>query len=393
MTAPSSHPITDRGPIVVAMSGGVDSSMVAALLTRQGYETIGITLQLYDHGGGGGRKGACCAGRDVLDARRVADALGIPHYVLDFEERFHAEVMEDFAAAYRRGETPLPCARCNERVKFTHLLAIAEDLGAQALATGHYVRRLPGADGDEMHRARDLSRDQSYFLFSTNRSQLARLRFPLGGMTKAETRAQAQQMRLPVADKPDSQDICFVPRGRYDQVIEALHPGACEPGDIVHVDGRVLGRHGGIVGYTIGQRRGLGIGGRRSSKGGEDSEDRGDTDPLFVVSLNAAKRQVVVGPRSALETREIRLRDVNWLGDGLFSAEERRPIRVKLRSNQEPVAADVSPAPDGGAWARFPAGIETTAPGQACVFYARDSERMLGGGWIAPQAQGESRRP
>ena len=355
------------------MSGGVDSSLTAALLARRGMEVVGVTLQLYDHGASVGRKGACCAGRDVHDARRVAAALGIAHYVLDFEERFRREVIDDFAASYRRGETPIPCVRCNERIKFSHLLDIAGELGADALATGHYVRRIAGVDGDEMHRARDLERDQSYFLFATRPAQLARLRFPLGGLTKAETRAQARRLRLPVADKPDSQDICFVPRGRYGEVIEALHPGAAEAGDIVHVDGRRLGRHRGILHYTVGQRRGLGIGGRNEEQ---------DCGPLFVVRLDADRRQVVVGPREALQTREIRLREVNWLGGEAFEAQERLQARVKLRSNQEPAAAELLPLGGGRARVRFPGGMETTAPGQACVFYARDSERVLGGGWI-----------
>lgn len=355
------------------MSGGVDSSLAAALLARSGAQVVGITLHLYDQGAAGGRKGACCAGRDVHDARRVAAALGIPHYVLDFEARFRAEVIDDFAASYRRGETPIPCVRCNERIKFSRLLDIAVDLGASALATGHYVRRVAGAAGAEMHRARDLERDQSYFLFATKPAQLARLRFPLGTMTKAETRAEARRLRLPVADKPDSQDICFVPRGRYGAVIEALHPGAAEPGDIVSMDGRRLGRHDGILHYTIGQRRGLGIGGRRGET---------DSEPLFVVRLDAERREVVVGPRAALETREIRLREVNWLGDNPFEAQTSLPVRVKLRSNQEPAAAELLPLGEGAAQVRFARGMETTAPGQACVFYAEASERVLGGGWI-----------
>ena len=355
--------------IVVAMSGGVDSSLAAALLARQGHEVIGITLQLYDHGASTKRKGACCAGRDVHDARRVAASLGIPHYVLDFEERFRKEVIADFADSYRRGETPIPCVRCNERIKFSHLLDIATDLGADFLATGHYVRREEGEDGGELHRARDLERDQSYFLFATRPEQLARLRFPLGGMTKSETREQARTLNLPVADKPDSQDICFVPQGRYGEVIEALHPGAGEAGDIVHIDGRVLGRHRGVLHYTIGQRRGLGI---------------ATGEPLFVIGLDAEARRVEVGPREALETHEIHLREVNWLGGEDFAglAGEGMGVRVKLRSNQEPEAARLLANGDGKAVVHFAPGMETTAPGQACVFYAEASERVLGGGWI-----------
>ena len=355
--------------VVVAMSGGVDSSVVAADLAQQGYDVVGITLQLYDHGAALARKGACCAGRDIHDARRVAEEMGFPHYVLDYESHFRGTVMEDFADQYLAGATPVPCIRCNERVKFRDLLVTARDLDADCLATGHYIRRIDGPSGPELHRAADPARDQSYFLFTTTREQLDFLRFPLGGLaSKDETRAMAARYGLPVADKPDSQDICFVPSGGYAAVIEKLRPGATEPGEIVHMDGRVLGTHKGIIHFTIGQRRGIGVG------GGE---------PLFVVRLDPRTRQVIVGPRKALATRTVPVSQINWLGDTAFNDAPKcgHDALVKVRSTRPPVPARIHPAP-GGAKVELLAPEEGVAPGQACVFYAPDQSRVLGGGWI-----------
>ena len=358
--------------VVVAMSGGVDSSATAALLAARGYEVIGVTLQLYDHGAAVGRKNACCAGQDILDARNVAARIGIPHYVLDYESRFREDVMEDFADAYLRGETPIPCITCNQTVKFRDLLGVARELGADCLATGHYVRRAVGDHGPELHRARDLDKDQSYFLFATTREQLELLRFPLGDLAgKDETRALAERFGLAVAAKPDSQDICFVPSGDYAGVIEKLRPGAADPGDIVDEAGRVLGRHRGVIHYTIGQRRGLGIGGR---KGAEE-------EPLYVLAIDAEARRVVVGPRAGLARGEIILRGVNWLGNGPLGPGAME-AQVKVRSMREPVAATiVSIKGRDGVSVRFAAPEYGVAPGQACVFYA--GSRVLGGGWIA----------
>jgi tRNA-specific 2-thiouridylase len=330
-----------------------------------------VTLQLYDHGAALARKGACCAGRDIHDARRVAEAMGFPHYVLDYEGRFHEAVVEEFADAYLAGATPVPCIRCNERVKFRDLMDTAQDLGADCMATGHYVRRFDGPAGPELHRAADAGRDQSYFLFSTTRAQLGYLRFPLGHLTsKAETRALAARYGLPVAEKPDSQDICFVPNGSYAAVIERLRPGAAEPGDIVHLDGRVLGRHDGVLRYTVGQRRGLGIG------GGE---------PLFVVRLDAEARRVVVGPREALASREVPVAEVNWLGDAAFEAarSEGWEATVRVRSTRPPRPARIHPIGPRRARVELLGPEEGVAPGQACVFYAPEGSRVLGGGWIA----------
>jgi tRNA-specific 2-thiouridylase len=363
----------DKAPaqtrVVVAMSGGVDSSVVAALLAGEGYDVVGVTLQLYDHGAAVGRKGACCAGQDIHDARRVADRLGMPHYVLDYEARFHAEVIDDFADAYARGETPIPCVRCNQRVKFRDLLETARELGADALATGHYARRIVGPAGPELHRAGDGGRDQSYFLFATTPEQLAYLRFPLGGQAKTETRALAQRLGLSVAEKADSQDICFVPNGSYARVVERLRPGAVEPGEIVHVDGRVLGRHDGIIGYTVGQRRGLGVG--------------GSAEPLFVVALDAAARRVVVGPRAALARDEVDLAQLNWL-DATPLGPDGRPVSVKLRSAQPAAPAHVFARGQGRATVVLNDPHAGVAPGQAAVIY--DGDRVLGGGWIRQTA-------
>ena len=349
--------------VVAAMSGGVDSSVVAGLLKREGYDVVGVTLQLYDHGVAVKKKAACCAGQDIHDARRVAEKLEIPHYVLDYEERFRKVVMEDFADAYARGETPIPCIRCNERVKFGDLLQLAKELGADALATGHYVRRSVGMEGPELHAAIDEARDQSYFLFSTTREQLQILRFPLGDMEKSQTRALAQELGLSVAAKPDSQDICFVPEGRYADIVERLKPGAAEPGEIIDLSGSVLGTHPGIIHFTVGQRKGLGL--------------SGNDEPIFVIGLDAPAKRVIVGPREALRVRNIMLSGVNWL------APLEGDCRVKVRSTRAPVAARVTPLEGGAANVELPSGEEGVAPGQACVFYAEGSSRVLGGGWIS----------
>ncbi len=361
--------------VVVAMSGGVDSSVVAAMLADEGYDVVGVTLQLYDHGAALAKKGACCAGRDIHDARRVAETMGFPHYVLDYENAFRESVIDEFADAYLAGATPVPCIRCNERVKFRDLLETARDLEADCMATGHYIRRISGSTGPELHRAADDSRDQSYFLFSTTREQLDYLRFPLGGLaTKAETRALAARYGLPVADKPDSQDICFVPNGNYAAVIEKLRPGAADPGEIVDLEGTVLGRHDGVIHYTIGQRRGLGIGGL--------------TEPLYVVRLDPDARRVIVGPKQALATRRVPVREINWLGDAPLTVRDEWPVTVRVRSTRAPAPAIIRPIGETEAEVELLASEDGVSPGQACVFYAPEGTRVLGGGWIWRGAAG-----
>ncbi len=354
--------------VVVAMSGGVDSSVVAAMLHEEGYDVVGITLQLYDYGSFVGKKGACCAGQDIYDAKRVADDCGFPHYVLNYENMFKEKVIDDFADSYLRGETPIPCVRCNQRVKFQDLLNTAKELNADVMATGHYIKRTQDENGKgQLVRGKDQSKDQSYFLFATTQEQLDFLRFPLGDMTKVETRALAEKYGLVTADKPDSQDICFVPDGDYASVIKKLRPGAIESGNIIHLDGRVLGEHNGIINYTIGQRKGLGLGG-------------GETlgTPLFVVALRPETNDVVVGPREALARDTIGLKDFNWLGDKpLNGAAE--TVTVKVRSAQEPIQAKLQMIGDTPQ-VRLDQAYYGVSPGQACVIY--DGERCLGGGWI-----------
>ena len=370
------HPVNSLGfakapaetRVVVAMSGGVDSSVVAAMLAEQGYDVVGVTLQLYDHGAALAKKGACCAGRDIHDARRVAETMGFAHYVLDYENTFREAVMEDFADAYLAGATPVPCIRCNERVKFKDLLATARDLNADCMATGHYIQRKMGL-APELHMAVDANRDQSYFLFSTTPDQLNYLRFPLGHLaSKAETRALASKYGLPVADKPDSQDICFVPNGNYAAVIEKLRPGAADPGEIVDLAGNVLGTHRGVIHYTIGQRKGLGIGGLE--------------DPIYVVKLDPALRRVIVGPKAALATRTFPLREINWLGDMAFDSRDEWHLNVKVRSTRPPRPAIVRPVSATEAMVELLNAEDGVSPGQACVFYENDGSRVFGGGWI-----------
>ncbi|MEO3997847.1 tRNA 2-thiouridine(34) synthase MnmA [Mesorhizobium sp. CAU 1732] len=362
--------------VVVAMSGGVDSSVVAGLLKNEGYDVVGVTLQLYDHGAATHRAGSCCAGQDIDDARRVSETLGIPHYVLDYEERFRKAVIDPFTESYVAGETPIPCVSCNQTVKFADLLQTARELGADALATGHYIRSRANGAHRALYRPVDADRDQSYFLFATTQAQIDFLRFPLGGMSKPEVRAAAEAMGLSVATKQDSQDICFVPQGRYTDIIAKLNPTAATPGDIVHIDGRVLGRHDGILRYTIGQRRGIGI---------------ASGEPLFVVHLDADRARVIVGPREALETHKIMLRDMNWLGDDDLSAlpNEGLELFAKVRSTRPPRPA-VLHHRDGATWVELVDGESGIAPGQACVLYREDGDeaRVLGGGFIERSERG-----
>jgi tRNA-specific 2-thiouridylase len=366
--------------VVVAMSGGVDSSVVAALLKEQGYDVIGVTMQLYDHGEVEHRPGACCAGQDIYDARQAADRIGIPHYVLDYEQNFRAKVIDAFAQSYAEGETPIPCVTCNQQIKFVDLFDMARDLGGDILATGHYISSRPDgpssrSDGEAraLYRALDADRDQSYFLFSTTRDQLRLLRFPLGEMSKPEVREHARRFDLAIADKPDSQDICFVPTGRYSDLVERLAPQAATPGEIVHVDGRTLGQHNGVMHYTIGQRKGLGLGASAAATG----------EPLYVVKIDAAQARVTVGPREALATKRVVLRDVNWIGPGALEQAFGQRIAARVRSTRAPTPALLDRR-DGEIFVEFIEGESGVAPGQACVFYgdAGPRARVLGGGFI-----------
>ena len=351
--------------IVVAMSGGVDSSVAAALMVERGYQVIGITLQLYNHGTAVGNKHACCAGQDIYDARRVAARLNIPHYVLDYEKRFQRAVIDDFADNYVAGSTPIPCVRCNQQIKFKDLLETSRSLNARALVTGHYVQRIATNDHTELHKASNLERDQSYFLFTTTSEQLDYLRFPLGDLKKTQTRDLAVKFDLPVASKPDSQDLCFVPDGNYARTIERLRPGASEPGDIVLEGGNAVGRHSGIVNFTVGQRRGLGVSCR---------------EPLYVLRLNPDRREVVVGPKSSLKVTQFTINNVNWL-DPASSVSKEIKLTVKVRSAHSGTPARVRALINNRAEVLFdssPPGA--IAPGQAAVFY--DNTRLIGGGWI-----------
>jgi tRNA-specific 2-thiouridylase len=358
--------------VVVAMSGGVDSSVCAALLASEGYDVIGVTLQLYDHGKAIKKAKACCAGQDIYDAKRVAEMMNFPHYVLDYEDNFREKVIENFADTYLAGSTPIPCVRCNQTVKFHDLLAVAKDLGADCMATGHYIKRIMGPEGAELHRAHDHGKDQSYFLFATTREQLDYLRFPLGSFSKSETRSLAVKFGLNVASKPDSQDICFVPTGKYTDVIEKIRPLSGIAGNIVHLNGQVLGKHRGIMYYTIGQRRGLGL------------PDGSGEDPLFVIKIDQNTNQVIVGPREALKRKKIWLEDINWLGKGEYNKNlDGFQLRVKVRSTRSPVPATFLLEGDE-IIVELDQPDEGISPGQACVFYSSEisAKRTLGGGWI-----------
>ena len=355
--------------VVVAMSGGVDSSVVAAMLKSEGYEVIGVTLQLYDHGAALSKKGACCAGVDIYDARRIAESLNFPHYVLNYENIFKEKVIDEFADSYLAGATPVPCIRCNERIKFKDLLETAKDLNADCMATGHYIRRTRGSNKAELHCAVDHSRDQSYFLFSTTNEQLEYLRFPLGDLaSKKETRLLAKKFNLNVADKPDSQDICFVPNGNYASVIEKLRPEAMDPGEILDHEGNFIGTHNGVINYTVGQRRGLGIGGL--------------DEPLYVIKLDVESKKVIVGPKALLKTSHVPLAQVNWLGDTPIHKKKEWHVSVKVRSTRPPREAILIPANDNLASVELVSPEEGVSQGQACVFYERTGSRVLGGGWI-----------
>ena len=355
--------------VVVAMSGGVDSSVVAAMLKTEGYDVIGVTLQLYDHGAALSKKGACCAGIDIHDARRIAEKLNFPHYVLNYENVFKEKVIDEFAVSYLAGATPVPCIRCNERIKFKDLLETAKDLNADCMATGHYIRRTQGINKAELHCAVDNSRDQSYFLFSTTNEQLEFLRFPLGTLgSKKETRMLAKKFNLNVSDKPDSQDICFVPNGNYASVIEKLRPEAMDPGEIVDHEGNFVGTHQGVINYTVGQRRGLGIGGLEK--------------PLYVIKLDVEGKKVIVGPKALLKTTHVPIEHINWLGDGSLQSKKEWHLSVKVRSTRPPREAILRPINDYSASVELVTPEEGVSPGQACVFYERKGTRVLGGGWI-----------